>query len=114
MITVQDVREHLGIAPADTVDDAWLTRTVAAVNDWVGGLPVVVDADPPGVWSDSATVGATMLAAHVYASRSAPYGRAALSDLGGFQQAYADPEVARLLRLRRWAKPTIAGMPARS
>lgn len=110
MIDVDTVRAALGTDPADTTDDAWLGTVVDAINAWVGGLPVVVDRPTPGdPWPASVVLGATMLAVHAYQSRSAPYGRAVLGEAGGFQAAYADPEIARLLALRRWAKPTVSG-----
>lgn len=110
MITVADVRGFLGIPPADTGDDAWLTQSVAAVNAWVARLPAV-HGQQDDSWPADVHTGAIMLAAHEYHARNAPGGRAGYDVAGGFQQAYADPEIARLLRLRRWAKPMIAGAP---
>ncbi len=112
MLTVDHVKDALGIPPADAGDDAWLAAVVDAVNAWVAGLPILADRPAPTApWPPSVTLGATMLAVHQYQSRSAPYGRATLDVAGGFQTAYADPEIARLLALRRWAKPTVGGAP---
>jgi hypothetical protein len=114
-ITTDQLRAHLGINPADTTDDEWLGQSVAAVNAWVATLPVVVDQLPtatPAIdleWPADVQTGAIMLAAHGYHSRNAPYGRATLDLAGGFNQAYADPEISRYLRLRRWGKPMISG-----
>lgn len=109
MLTVDGVQDALGIPAADTADQAWLGQVVDAVNTYVAALPAVVDRpDPTALWSPSVQLGATLLAVHLYQSRGAPYGRAAL-DAAGFQSAYADPEIARLLQLRRWAKPSVSG-----
>ena len=107
-ITAEDMKRLLGLDPADVVDDEWLAAVVEAVNAYVAGLPVIADAtDPEYAWPADVRLGATMLAQHLYSSRSAPYGRASLDIAGGFQVAYADPEIARLLRLRRWARPMV-------
>jgi hypothetical protein len=108
MITTADLRAFLGIDPADAADDAWLGQCVGAVNAWVARLPVV-HGTADDSWPNDVTVGAIMLAAHEYHARNAPGGRAGYDIAGGFSQAYADPEIARLLRLRRWARPMITG-----
>ena len=110
MITVDSVRGALGLSPADTADDAWLTTVTNAVNSYVSTLPVVVDhPTDDGLWPPTVMLGATLLAVHLYQSRGAPYGRATLDDAGAYATAYADPEIARLLQLRRWARPGVAG-----
>lgn len=108
-ITTEQLADHLGITIApDTGDARWSASVVDAVNAWVATLPVIADRDDPAApWPTTVDTGAVMLAAHIFHSRSAPYGRATLDVTGGFQQAYADPEVARLLRLRRHARPVI-------
>lgn len=109
-VTVDAVSDALGIPPSSDADAGWLANVVDAVNAWVARLPVILDRpDPHASWPPDVTLGATMLAVHQYHSRSAPYGRAGLDIAGGFQTAYADPEVARLLQLRRWARPSISG-----
>lgn len=111
MITVDGVHDALGLAPADSADDAWLALVVDAVNTYVAALPVIVDRpDPAAVWPPSVQLGATLLAVHEYQSRGAPNGRAMFDDAGGFSTAYADPEIARLLQLRRWARPGVSGL----
>lgn len=109
MITVETLTDHLGLTIAPGSADArWSASVVDAVNDYVAALPVVVDRpDPAAPWPGTVTTGATLLAAHIYNARSAPYGRASLDIAGGFQTAYADPEIARLLQLRRHAKPRV-------
>lgn len=110
MISTDQVKDALGLDPAESTDDAWLATVVDAVNAWVAGLPVLADRPAPtDPWPASVTLGAVMLAVHQYQSRSAPYGRAILDSAGGFQVAYADPEIARLLALRRWARPAVSG-----
>jgi len=116
MITVAEVKAFLGIPVADTSDEQWLASATAATNQWVGRLPVVIDlglaeGEP---WPADVQAGATMLAAHLYHGRNASQGRAGYDMAGGFQTAYADPEIARLLQLRRWARPYVAGPPART
>jgi hypothetical protein len=109
MIVVDDVAAHLGLAiTPGGADEAWCGDVVDAVNVYVDALPVVADRDDPAAdWPATVRTGAIMLAAHLYHSRSSPYGRATLDPVGGFQQAYADPEIARLLCLRRYAKPRV-------
>lgn len=110
MLTVDGVHLALGLDPADTSDHAWLTACVDAVNSYIPTLPVIADrtqsADP---WPAAVTLGATMLAVHLYQSRGSPYGRAALDAAGAYGTAYADPEISRLLQLRRWARPSVSG-----
>lgn len=112
MLTVDGVKDALGLEPADSADDAWLATCVAAVNAWVQTLPAVVDSLDPAAWGPDVTLGATLLAVHEYQSRGAPQGRATMDSAGMYSTAYADPEIARFLRLRRWSKPAIAGGPA--
>jgi hypothetical protein len=112
-ITVGDVVEYLALPePLDPADEAWIGDVVDAVNEWVAGLPIVVDqlvavppVEPPEPvpWPARARTGAIMLAGHIYQSRNSPNGRPNLD--GGLSPAYADPEVSRLLELRRWARP---------
>ena len=110
MITVEQVRSHLGIAPDNTDDDEWLTMAVGAVNVEVAGYPLIADRDDPTAdWPANATTGAVMLAAHLYHSRNASQGRATFDITQGFQSAYADPEINRLLRIRRYGRPMMAG-----
>lgn len=111
MLTADDVAAYLGVPVDDPTDAAWLARTVAAVNEWVAGLPVVVDrpATQATDWPDSVTAGATMLAGHIYQGRNSPNGRPNLE--GGFSPAYADPEISRLLELGpRWSRPRMGGL----
>ena len=108
MLTSSDLTGSLGAAPADPSDTAWVDTVVAATNAWVGRLPVLLDRPAPAdPWPPDVELGALMLAQHLYHSRSAPYGRATLEP-GAFQAAYADPEIARLLQLRRHRKPFVA------
>lgn len=110
MIDAGRVADHLGIDPADTTDAAWLADVADAVNAYVATLPAVADRPTPAdPWPATITTGAIMLAAHLYHSRSAPYGRATITADGASVTAYADPEIARLLQLRRWAKPAVGG-----
>lgn len=108
-ITPAQLADHLGIdLPPGSADDRWSTSCVDAVNLIVAGLPVIADRpDPAAPWPANAVTGATMLAAHIFHSRSAPYGRATVDITGGYATAYADPEIARLLQLRRYAPPKV-------
>ena len=109
MIDVDDLAAHLGhVTPLDPADALWAGQVVDAVNAYVATLPVTVDRPVPAdPWPATVTTGAVMLAAHLYQSRNAPYGRATLDLVGTTSAVYADPEIARLLQLRRWSPPMV-------
>lgn len=107
MITADQLKAALGIPPADSADDAWAAQVVAAVNEYVAGLPWVADhADAPA-WPEQAITGALLLAMRTYSARSAPLGMATLDAAGSLQVAQTDPEVGRLLRLGRYTQPGV-------
>lgn len=110
MLTVDNVRAALGLDPADTADDEWLGVCVAAVNDYVARLPVVVDSIDPSVWTPDVTLGATLLAQHEYKLRGTGTGAAMFDQVGGWQPSYPPAEVARFLQLRSYRRPQVTGL----
>jgi len=85
-VTTDDVKLALGIAPADTTDDAWLTQVTAAANDvayrrrFAAGY---VD-DKSALPDDAVKQGTVMYAVSLYRERGAVDGFASMSELGTF------------------------------
>ena len=84
-ITTVDVRDALGLDPADTVDDAWLAQVTDAANDFTyrrrqqGGYTTdTVDVVP----SAAVKTGAVMFAVSLYRDRGALEGSASFSEVG--------------------------------
>lgn len=91
--------------------DARITRIVAAVNAWVLTLPSAAVADGAADWTPPSLAhlveGATMLAARLKRRENTPDG---VVTFGGESFAYiarTDPDVAMLLGLGAWARPTV-------
>lgn len=96
----------------DAVDDAAVAGVVAAVNQLVRELPISApfDTDPaPADWAAGPRIveGATMLAARLFERRNSPNGVAAFGDGGVAYVQRNDPDVALLLRIGPYSKPTV-------
>lgn len=97
----------------DATDDAPIGDAVAAVNQYVReDVPIAqaFNLDPaPADWSGSPRIvqGATMLAARIFRRRSSPDGVAAFGDGGTAYVQRNDPDVAQLLRVGAYARPTV-------
>lgn len=106
--TLPDVKAYVSIlSPADTIDDNRLTRIVAAVNDLVRDLPIADDADGLDNWPARVVEGATMLAGRIWRRKDSPSG---VDSFGAFGPVYVqrnDPDVAQLLRMGQYARPTV-------
>ena len=113
MITAEDVKVWLRLAPDDTTDDQILADVVAAVNAWVAGTAYVAELDPvtwppaAGLWPLDVTQGATMLAARMYRRRNTPGGIESLGDAGAVYVPRRDGDVDVLLHQGAWAPPRI-------
>lgn len=103
-ITVEEVKNHLGITPADTFDDDALTTITAATNAYISTIPVVANLPtdttelPPDI-----TLGAVMLAARWYRRRNSPEGLVSYGDMGGVTVPRLDADIERLFRIGRYA-----------
>lgn len=101
-------------ADLDPVELDRLDNIVAAVNDFVRGLPIAgkarrdtqeaADAAP---WPARITEGATMLAGRLWRRRDTPGGVAVLGDAGPVYVRRNDPDVALLLQLGEHGKPAV-------
>ena len=102
IVTADDVRDYLRL-PEDA-DAAWLQEAADAATGYVNAL-AHVDAEE---WYAGERTGAIMLAGRIYSSRNAPLGAAGFDAMGGIITSRTDPEIARLLRVGRYAPPVIA------
>lgn len=102
---VEQVKTWLRLEPGDTVDDAVLLTTVAAINDlmidWFRSPAIVAG------WPDRKVQGAVMLAARVARRRNSPSGVESFGELGPVYVQRNDPDIAQLLGLGHYAKPAI-------
>lgn len=102
--TVAAVKAHLRLT--DTTDDDIVESVVAAVNSlmWLWfGTPNVAAAG----WAPHQVEGAVMLAARVYRRRNSPSGVESLGELGPVYVSRNDPDIAALLGLGAYERPTI-------
>lgn len=107
--TLADVKLQLQLQ--DDVDDAFVTSCVDATNALVrtmrvAQLPDVVDPDVP-VWPANIVRGANMLAARLVRRRNSPSGVEAMTDQGAAYVSRNDPDIAQLLQLGTYAKPSV-------
>jgi hypothetical protein len=105
-ITVDDVRTHLGIDPATTVDQAALQAAVDAANDVI--VTVRPDMEPLAVWPPRVNEAAVLRAARLYGRRGSVQGVAAFADLGMSPLPRLDPDERFLLELGEYQKSVVA------
>lgn len=104
-ITVDDVKQTLGLGPFDTVDDAWLAQVVAATNTFVASKRP--DLAVPGATPvDDVVLGARMLAARWYTRRNGQE-VAALNEFGAAPPVI-DRDIETMLQIGRAFRPVIA------
>lgn len=112
--TLDAVKARLGIDALDTDSDERLELVVEAVNEVVRTWPVAersadVDAEPEDrEWIYSTVLGATMLCVRIDRRRNTPDGVAGFADGAPIYVQRNDPDVAMLLQLGTYAKPTVA------
>ncbi|MFC4127388.1 head-tail connector protein [Nocardia rhizosphaerae] len=103
--TVAQVKAHLRVT--DTTDDDLIAGAVAAVNAlvwrWFGTDEIAASG-----WPVDQAQGAVMLAARVYRRRNSPSGVEALGELGPVYVSRNDPDIAALLGLGAYERPTVA------
>jgi hypothetical protein len=106
--TAAAVKARLGIEDDD--DDVDLDVIVAAVDGFVRGLPVaqtVAAEVAPESWPAVLTLGATMLAARLLRRKNSPEGVAVFGADGPVYVQRNDPDVAMLLALGDWSRPSV-------
>lgn len=95
----------------DQVDDAFVTSCTEATNALVRGMRVAQLADDAGVWPAEWPAdivrGAVMLAARLVRRRNSPSGVEAMTDQGAAYVSRNDPDIAQLLQLGPYAKPSV-------
>lgn len=108
-VTVTEAKQEvLGLEPADQVDDLWLNRCVAAVNQYVDDTRPA-PAPSGGYDKDARTVwGALQLVSRWYSRRNSPNDSAAqFVEFGGAPPAI-DRDIELALRLGRYSDPVVA------
>lgn len=103
MLTVQNVKDSLGLAPTDTADNMWLTTVVNGVNSFLNRTRP--DITEP--WPGSYLLGANLLAQAWYRRRNGA-DLTGFEEIGGPPPGVLSPEVAMLLGLNRHYHPAIA------
>lgn len=98
--TLQDLKDDLGIAEADTRDDVTLGRQLAAAVAYV----TRVKADEYGLFETNADteLGAVRLAGRFYTRRRSPDGIVAMGELGTATVPALDSDIEKLLEIGRW------------
>jgi hypothetical protein len=118
--TLELVKLQLKIADDDPTDDDRLEPIVAAVNVRVRRFPIAQgitgetdndpNADPPVVaspWPPDIRQGATLLAARLWKRKNSPAGVEAFGAEGAVYVRRNDPDIALLLDLGDYAKPSV-------
>lgn len=107
--TLEAVKLQLQLS--DDVDDAFVTSCVDATNALVRTFRVaqLPDVEPPvePVWPAYIVRGADMLAARLVRRRNSPSGVEAMTDQGAAYVSRNDPDIAQLLQLGSYAKPSV-------
>ena len=101
-ITDQNIKDALGLTPADTYDDAWISGTTTAVNTLISTYRDDLDTT---TGHDNVTRGALELAVKMYRSRGATDDGTGSLDMYAYAARYLDANVVMLLGLDR---PVIA------
>lgn len=102
----------------DGQDDVMLAMAINAVNEFVSELPIIVDRFLPSVtvdgvivpeseWRSTAVLGATFLAARLFGRRNSPFGIASFSAEGAVYVTRNDPDIALMLGIGAYQKPTV-------
>jgi len=104
-ITASQVKPWMHLQGTD--QDAQIEPVIAAVNAFVGSLPVVTDHDGDN-WPAQVQLAAIMLAARLIRRRNSPSGVEALTEAGTSYVSRYDPDIARMLELDGYERPAIA------
>lgn len=104
---VHYVRIKGGVAGLDPDELDRLTRIVDAVNAWVRTLPVADGSMGAASWPANIVEGSTMLAGRFWRRRDTPGGIYSAGDIVPIFVHHRDPDVALLLRLGDYGKPSV-------
>jgi hypothetical protein len=112
-LTLADLKTEMGIEPDDTRDDAQLQTVLDAAVTFVERVrhgQFDFDGDPlsdlPAPTADL-TLGTLMLARRWHTRRRSPDGLVQMAELGSARVSSFDPDIDRLLRLGRHARPVV-------
>ena len=106
MVTVEQVKAHLGISPSDALDETSLQAATDAANDMLLTYrPDLFDSDP---WPARAVHAVTLYAARLYRRRGSVEGLAGYADMGGVPIIRIDPDIQAELELGPWQPSVIA------
>lgn len=94
-------------APSAEPHTARLTKIVAAVNEQVRTWRVARLADGKEAWPESVQLGANMLVVRLFRRKDTPGGVEAMGEFGIAYVRRLDPDVAELLELGEWSKPSV-------
>jgi hypothetical protein len=115
-LDLADVKAYLGLAPADTFDETWLSSAVGAAEPFVqrarpDAFPQLVEGGGPDFTvrpAADAYGAALQLAGRLYQRRNSAMGVAAFNELGGpVYVAKFDPDIERGLRVGAYARPAV-------
>lgn len=104
-VTVGAVKGRLNIT--DNADDGDLADIVDAVDVLVRRLPVSDSCRGLEDWPADISLGARMLAGRLFRRRKTPEGVVTFGAEGAVYVQRNDPDIAQLLQLGDWAKPTV-------
>ena len=93
-----------GLTPAEQTE---MDDTVAAINEWVRGLPVADAARGSESWPSAIVKGATMMAGRLWRRRDTNGGIYSAGDVVPIFVHTRDPDVALLLKLGDYGKPSV-------
>jgi hypothetical protein len=112
-LTLPQLKTHMKIAPEDTRDDERLEEVLVAAMAFVERVrkgQFNFDGDPlcdaPEPTADL-KLGTLMLADRWHTRRRSPDGLVQMAELGSARVASFDPDIDRLLRLGRHARPVV-------
>jgi hypothetical protein len=100
-VTSAQIWAELGNPTEPTGPDlTHLTLVTGAVNAYVAALPIVENVDE---WPDDVTAGAVLLGARLYVRRNSPNGIVTFQEMGATYVSRYDSDIARLLRIDKFA-----------
>lgn len=84
-----------------------LTMVLAAVNSFVGSLPVVQHLEDGAAWPAEVRLGAIMLAARLAKRRNSPNGIESATDMNVTYTARYDSDISRMLQIDGHRAPAV-------
>lgn len=106
MVTIEQVKAHLGLTPSDVLDEASLQSATDAANDMLSVLrPDLFDL---AEWPPRAVHAVTLYAARLYRRRGSVEGLAGYPDMGGVPIVRIDPDIQAELELGAAQRSVVA------